>query len=255
MKAKPKDGAARAESLEPSNAEAGIEAATTLGTALIAGLSGGPLGVAVVLLGKSAEKLISDRTSRFVSALREDLDRLSDQVEGVTPEKLASSEVFVSKLIKAVGYAAGMDNHEKLDALRNAILNVAAGPLTEDDQQEMFLAMINDLTPTHLRVLRFLQDPFGEMRKSGFALNVESHDPHLGTLKVFPDLKENAIFYAQCVSDLFGRGLLKARDGWTKMLADEIGWGKQTDQFGDLFLEFISSPIQRKNDEKEEEAP
>lgn len=245
-------GEERAEPLEPTNVEIGMEAATAFGAAATAALSGDVFGAALLLLGKGAEGLINDRTSRFVSALREDLDRLSEQVDGLTEERLAKSEVFVSMLIETVDYAARTNVEEKLNALRNAILNVAAGPLTEDDQQTMFLAMINDFTPTHLRMLRFLQDPLGEIRKSGFEVGIESNTPQLGTLNVFPDLNENAMFYAQCVRELFARGLLKDNKGWANMMQDKIGWGKQTDAFGDLFLEFISSPIERQLDKEEE---
>jgi hypothetical protein len=52
-------------------------------------------------------------------------------------------------------------NHkkEKIDALRNAVLNSCLPGAPEDDIQMIFLNYIDELTPWHLRIMNLFDDP------------------------------------------------------------------------------------------------
>jgi hypothetical protein len=61
-------------------------------------------------------------------------------------------------------------NHhtEKREALCNAVLNVASGNAPQDNIQLMFLDFIDTLTPWHLRILHFFQNPLDYIASKGF---------------------------------------------------------------------------------------
>jgi hypothetical protein len=56
---------------------------------------------------------------------------------------------------------------EKIEALRNAVVNVALGKEPDADRQQQFVAMIDRFGLTHLSLLRFFRDPAGYFQARG----------------------------------------------------------------------------------------
>jgi hypothetical protein len=82
---------------------------------------------------------------------------LEGKVPGFRFENLGDDEQFVSAMIQATQSAAKTHRKEKLDALRNAILNIALGHKPAEDLQAIFLNLVDSFTPVHLELLRFFQ--------------------------------------------------------------------------------------------------
>ncbi|HET7057475.1 MAG TPA: hypothetical protein VFI05_02010, partial [Nitrospiraceae bacterium] len=89
------------------------------------------------------------------------------RVEGLTTEKLAANETFVTVAMQASQMAIRNHQKEKLRALRNAVLNSALPNPPQEDEQMIFLRLVDQLTPWHLRVLRLFNDPVEWMKENG----------------------------------------------------------------------------------------
>jgi glycine/serine hydroxymethyltransferase len=165
------------------------------------------------------------RMSDWCDDLRQRLNGLSRKVNSLTPEKLAASDAFVSAFAQATIAALKTLQKEKLEALRNAVLNVAVGTTLAEDLQTLFINLIDSFTPQHLLALDYL-----ERRNQAL----------LGKLSAQEDLID------QAVTDLNSRGMIKdtrpyaARDRDAEMPLINCQW--DISAMGKQFLAFIKLP-------------
>lgn len=78
-----------------------------------------------------------------------------EQNRAVNLEELQGNEHFVTIVVQATAIAAKNHQQEKLIALKNAILNAGSSSEFEEDLELIFIRFIEELTPTHLRLLKF----------------------------------------------------------------------------------------------------
>jgi hypothetical protein len=138
-----------------------------LAVASVAGLLFPFVGAGITLVDLVTAPLRDKRFKEWCEAIRLRLNEVSQKVEGMTPETLAKDEAFFSAFAQATQAALRTHQKEKLDALRNAALNVALGRETDVDRQQQFLSLVDRFTVAHLVVLRFLNDPGGHFQKHG----------------------------------------------------------------------------------------
>jgi len=115
-------------------------------------IAGGPVVELMNILGSPIER----RRLEWLTTFGEDLSRLKEQVTDLTDQKLSENAAFVSAALQATQMAGRTHRKEKLDALRNAVLNVAVGRAPEHDTQAMFLDAVDGLTALHVRFLSAL---------------------------------------------------------------------------------------------------
>ena len=197
-------------------------------------------GVASELLALLSSPVAQRRDDWFEDLQRRLLE-LEGQVEGFRFEDLGSNEQFVSAALQATQAALRTHRKEKLEALRNAVLNIAIGHSPDQDQAAMFLAYVEELSPWHLRLLVFFQEP---ARPAG-QVNAGS----IGQLleQVIPDLRGKREFYSQITRDLRTRGLLNSDETmlYTTMTPSGV-FATRTTEIANRFLKFIESPETRK---------
>jgi hypothetical protein len=103
---------------------------------------------------------VARRRDTWLKELAEGLEEAERKIEGFTVENLTQDEAFVSAVIDATRSAISTHKDEKRDALRNALLNIALHRSTDEDQQQIFLRYIDELTVWHLRILQlFPREP------------------------------------------------------------------------------------------------
>ncbi len=102
---------------------------------------------------------ISRRRDTWLKELADALDELERRVEGFRVENLAQHEAFVSATIQAIRAAISTHQQEKLEALRNAVLNVALSKTVDEEKQIFFLNLIETFSATHLQILRLFANP------------------------------------------------------------------------------------------------
>ncbi len=90
-----------------------------------------------------------------------------DRIEQLTPgtpsdqilQKLTTDEEFITTINRISTSAVRAHETAKLDALRNAVVNSALPGAPDMDLRSVFLRLVDDLTPTHLQILAFYDDP------------------------------------------------------------------------------------------------
>jgi hypothetical protein len=208
-----------------------------------AAMSAVPLGGAVAevyhhVIGTPLQR----RQDRWMASVAAALGKLFERVEGLSPEKLAEHEAFVSAAMRASQIAIRTHQQEKLDALRNAVLNVAAGTDVDDDQQSVFIDWIDALTPSHLVLLSFLRDPAAFAAARGKTLReLYAGSPMSHLEDAAPELASRREFVQQAMRDLHSRGLA-ARDSLGGVMTGRGTTQKATTALGDRFLDFITVP-------------
>lgn len=205
-------------------------------------LAGGP---AAELFATIIAPPLLRRRDEWLQALAAGIETLREQVAGFDAASLRDNDAFVSVALQASRAAMQTHQTEKLDALRNAVLNVAAGRTTDDDEQAIFLGYVETLTAWHLRMLKFFENPMGMAAARGartdysFAgsLSQPLHD-------VYPDLRDRRDFCDQITRDLAARGFLNSSpDVLHTMMTGSGMSAKRTTAIADRFLAFIASPF------------
>lgn len=84
-----------------------------------------------------------------------------------TLQSLHDNDSFITAIMYASQIAIRTHQEEKLEALRNSVLNSALPTSPEDDSIHIFLNIVDILTPTHLRILKFLDSPVYGQNSSG----------------------------------------------------------------------------------------
>lgn len=206
------------------------------------------LGTTPIVGGTAAEVfnwIVTPPVQKRLAAWRKEIARrlmdLIREAEDVRAEieRLLSDEQFTSTVIEATQIAVATHSAEKLEALRNAVVNVAAGIEIGEIERSLFLRYVDELSEMHLRILAYgngsVRPP--QMGHGGW-LNV-GVETVLTT--VFPELSANALLATILWDELADRALavpveLNERPPVTQ-------WRKPwTIDFGQQFLRFISEP-------------
>jgi len=202
-------------------------------------LIGGAGAELIGLLGSP----VTTRRDTWLADLERRLREMESKIAGFHFEELRQNEQFVSSTLQATQIAIRTHQEAKREALRNAVLNVAAGNAPDEDRQLMFLDLIDTFTTWHLRILSCLCgiQTFGVGRDQNFFDRPRFLGSPASRLEyVFPELHDQRDFFEQVIKDLFTRGLITSDAIYT----DPGGpFAKRTTQMGDAFLAFIDSPI------------
>ena len=225
----------------PKKRSAG-DAAREIGKAIVSAVpaAGGPLQV---LFENVFSAPIERRKQVWLEQLAEVVNELQRKVEGLTPEKLAANEAFVTVAMQASQIAIRNHQQEKLEALRNAVLNSALPNPPEEDEQIIFLRLIDQLTPWHLRVLSLLSGPEQWMARN----NVQNPGWSAGGVSTviehcFPDLRGKRDIYDQIVRDLQAEGLVGQGQFLHVTMTGRGMLESRLPDRGKRFLKFISAP-------------
>lgn len=202
--------------------------------------AGGPLQVVFENLFASP---IERRKEAWLQQLADIVLEVEGRVADHTPEKLAENEAFVTVAMQASQIALRNHQRAKLEALRNAVLNAALPNPPQEDEQMIFLRLIDQLTPWHLRILSVLDDPVRWMERHGVG------NPGWGmggTSTVLehclPDLHGQRDTYDQIVRDLQSEGLLGQGQFLHVMMTGGGMVASRTTDRGKRFIRFITAP-------------
>jgi hypothetical protein len=110
---------------------------------------------------------LEKRKEKWMQELAEAITQLQQIVGDLTPESLAENEAFITMAIQASGIAMRSHQQIKLDALRNAVINLALPTSIDEDEQMAFIHLVDQFTPSHLRLLALLNNPHKWMTQNG----------------------------------------------------------------------------------------
>ncbi len=192
-------------------------------------------GTASELLGLLASP-VARRRDDWLSDLQRRLQDLEGRVEGFRFDDLENNEQFVSATLQAMQAAVKTHQQEKLEALRNAVLNVAAGTAPDEYLESVFLQLVDSFTVYHLRLLALFNTQ----------TQVRIADA--------PEWLKSGIGF-QLAKELLDRGLLETRNHLTpdphKLIVGKDGvytFHAQLARLGNQFLSFITEPTVKRNE-------
>lgn len=176
-------------------------------------LVGGPIAVGFAAL---AQRPLERRRAEWLTGLEAQISELATGFKGLNPEALASNEEFISAL--ALGLRAAEATHENSvrSALANAVINSAMPGAPDADQQRIYLRFVGEFTPSHLRVLAFMDHPRAVLHAQGVP------EPDWGETSTrkkilewaVPDFEGRSSFVDQINRDLVAAGLTEASFDW-----------------------------------------
>ncbi len=185
-------------------------------------VSGVPIagGLAAEFFGLVIAPPLSKRRDEWFESLANQLRELR-----VDFDQLSQNQEFITTAMHATQAAIRSHDREKLDALRNAVTNTAIGNAPEQDLRSLFLSFVEEFTPSHLRILKLL----------------ENRNDNLPLLRSFIEQREMT---DQMVLGLARNGLIddtrpyaaRGRDTGESLLT--FGW--TISKLGKWFLAFIS---------------
>ena len=211
-----------------------------------AGLSSIPVigGPAKELFSAIIAPPLSKRRDKWIESIATGLKTLEEKVDSFRIEDLSNNNMFVTTVMHASQAAIRNHQEEKLEALRNAVLNSALPNSIEEDYQLMFVDLIDTFTPWHLRILKFFDDPTTWGQKHGVSYpRWESGTPAHVLDRAFPELTDDRHFCNQIVKDLDIRGLMEGKDLHTDMNVSGM-LTPRTTRIGKRFIAYITSPIE-----------
>ncbi|HCO22448.1 MAG TPA: hypothetical protein DIT97_05070 [Gimesia maris] len=204
-------------------------------TIVKAGLSSVPVigGAAVELFQHVVQPPLEKRRAEWMEQVGQRLKELEEN--GLDLESLQDNDQFISAAMHASQIALRTHQEEKLEALRNAVLNIATGQSPGEARQHMFLNFVDVMTETHIRILKLFQFPNSPPPQlfAGGLSNMLEH--------YIPEMRGQRELYDQMWSDLNSKGLVTTPSLHGMMSANGL-MVKRTSEFGDSFLGFITMP-------------
>jgi hypothetical protein len=202
--------------------------------------AGGPL---VALFENIFTTPLNKRKQEWFEELAGVVTEIQDKLEGMTPEKLSQNEMFITAALQASQIAIRNHKKEKIEALRNALFNSVQPTAPSEDKQLIFLRLIDELTPWHLRLLGLLNDPRKWMEKNG----VKNPGWGMGGVSTviehcLPELKANRDFYDQLIRDFQAGGLVGQGNFVHVTMTGGGLLESRTSGMGKEFIAFISKP-------------
>lgn len=218
------------------------DAAYEVGRAIVSAVpvAGGPLQVAFENVFTAP---IERRKALWLEELVGVIEEIHRRVDGLEARDLGQNEAFVTTVMHSSQIALRNHQSDKLDALRNAVLHSGLPGAPSDDEQAIFVRLIDELTPWHLRILVFLDDPERWMGNRG----VSNPGWGMGGVSTvlehcFPDLVGRRELYDQMVRDLQSAGLAAAGSYLHATMTGQGMLASRTTGIGKRFLAFITAP-------------
>ena len=161
--------------------ESGADKAHKVVKVLAGGAAGliaaaGGLGPALLAAGGQAlveyffREPLEERRQRWHEQVADAVEEIHRRKPELEPERLlkelTADAEFISTLHQATVVAFKTHQEEKLQALRHAVENSALPGAPEMDLRSIFLRLIDDLSPTHLRILSTCNDPLPALIRS-----------------------------------------------------------------------------------------
>ncbi len=116
-------------------------------------------GAAAELFALVIAPPLTRRRDEWFQSVGERLEKLQENVAGFKIEALVNNELFVTTMLRATQEALRTHQKEKLEALRNVVVNAALRSTVDETKQQFFLNMVCELDGLDLLVLGVLSDP------------------------------------------------------------------------------------------------
>jgi len=226
---------------QKSTAREIVEAAAEA-TVSVVPIVGGPVAVVLATAMGAAY-------NRRMQAWFEDLAQTVTELQEITDDwppvdELAENDVFLDAVAQAAQAARATHQVEKLQALRNGVLNSLGPDAPEIDEQARFFRLLDQFTPAHLRLLAFLHDPMAAFDAAG----LERPRAIMGSRSLIigqhPDFTGRPAGWIDLIASDLTTAALTTVDGLHTVQSGDSLWLSATSPLGYRFLAFVRTPPQ-----------
>lgn len=150
--------------------------------------------------------------------------------------------MFITTALQASTIALRNHQTEKLEALKNAVLNAALPNSPDENLQQMYLNFVDAMTEWHIRILMFFNDPIAW----GTTHGVSFTDSPIGCaiehrlVEAFPELKGKQDMYMQITKELATNMGLIGNFSLQTMMTGPGTLTSRTTSLGKNFATFIT---------------
>jgi len=226
--------------LVETGAEAGINMLPVVGSTM------------AVAFAYAVNYSFNKRLNHWFDELAAAVDDLQQQMdEPLAFEDLAQNETFVDAVINATRAAQATHAREKLEALRNGVLNSTLVGAPDDDEQARFFRLVEQFTPAQLLMLTYFDDPHGWFAARGIQPEQYMAGSRINGLQpALPEFR-NSDWAHLVAKDLADNSLLIA--GLSGMVSGSAVYDRLTTPLAQRFLRFIADPRELNTGQDEED--
>lgn len=201
----------------------------------------------IPVLGSAASEIfnmvivtpLEKRKEKWMLKIAESLDELQDKVDGFDVHKLCENELFISVLNRASQLALSNHQEEKIFALKNAVMNTALSIPIDENEEMMFLNLIDSITPWHIRFICFIENYHKKYESYDTQLTNGVVDPYEILFETYPKLKDNREFVTIIVKDLYKKDIFTDEH---MILAADQKLILELTEYGKHFFSYIKEP-------------
>lgn len=220
---------------EDSDRKQGLAKVAEMGISFVP-VAGSGLQIA---FNELAARRLTDRRRRWLNDLAAKVHALEEQVGDFA--KLTSEDAFMDALTTAAQIADRTSRAEKLEVLRNAVINSVMPDAPDVDTQQLLFDMIDRFTPTHVRMLKLLSDPPGWFDRHGMPRPGISMGPKTAIIEAgMPELAGRRDLIDRYAGALTTAGLIN--QSLSGIMSAGGLWVPATTPLGIEFLAFIADP-------------
>ena len=174
------------------------------------------------------------------------MNEIADRIKalegkGINLEGLSQNEQFIDTILQATAFAIKTSDQEKLDALKNAVVNVALQEAPDKSKSQVFLALIDRFTVWHIKILSFFDNPKAWFEKAGKKPPTSYMGSMSGVLTTaFPGLAAEEELVNVIWDELHAVGFHRS-SGLKTMMSGDGALAERTTSLGKEFIQFITA--------------
>jgi len=222
------------------NVVTGVAGATAVGVGVATVNPLLAIGGATAVFGSIMNPIINDWRNKWFEDLERDFNKLKEKIEDFDWEEQIKKPEVASVLIETTLSAIKTANEEKRELLRNAVLNMSLGTNIQEDTRAIILRLIDEMSPTHVKILRYFENPkkYCDEKRVNYS-GISATGAGTLFLKALPEFNDgkSGIFF----KDLQNGGLLPSGE-WLNVMSSNFLQPRTTD-LGKQFLKLITSPL------------
>lgn len=183
---------------------------------------------------------LEERREKWFNELAEGLEELRARISDLDLESLTGNDLFIDAVVTATRTVERAHQAEKIQALRNAVLNSVSPDAPDADTQAIMFDLIDRFTPSHLRLATLWDDPPAWFTSHGIA-QPQAAFATSRTVTVeagLPEMRGRKDFYLLVASELANAGMLSA--SLVGMVQPPSLMSRLTTDFGRRFVRFIT---------------
>ena len=219
-----------------SNGRELLQHAMEAGLQFVPGI-GGALAVTFVT---AVTWRLNQKREEWLKSLAEGVEDLRQQLGDIDLDAWVNDGRFTDAVVSAARTVEHTHQTDKLDVLRNAVLNSVGPDAPDADTQSIFMNMVDRFTSSHLRMLALWDDPPAWFSSRSLPRPTSSGNRARTVEAALPEMRGRGQLIALIAGELKTAQLLTA--DMAGMASDQGMMQRLTTDFGRHLVRFISPP-------------